>query len=232
VSSSQRLLSEWETLLSLPPPSLFVGILWPGDARLLRVVDYPFEDAVAIRCGRMLGPYIDRYFPGSASVSFVSHSLGARIVLESVRAMAGLVREVALMAGAVDDDCLTGQYRSDLARVGAVSVLASAQDEVLSAAFPIGNLFAGIVSRGHPYWHAALGHLGPQTGWPGKIEAGWQIPDAWVYGHGDYLPPAGGPVGGRLNLPVDVPPRTAPVPPYAIPWKPAWSAGVISTRLR
>src|SRR5690349_19509715 len=121
-------LSEWETLLSLPAPSLFVGVLWPGDARTVRVLDYPFEDAVASRCGRMLGPYIDRSFAGSASISFVSHSLGARVVLETVRAMAGPVRELALMAGAIDDNCLTGQYRSDLMRVGAISVLASVRD--------------------------------------------------------------------------------------------------------
>ena len=40
-------LSGWETWLTLPLGSLFVGVLWPGDSRWLPVLDYPVEDSVA-----------------------------------------------------------------------------------------------------------------------------------------------------------------------------------------
>jgi len=223
-------LSGWAKRLTLQPSGLLVGVLWPGDSRYLPVLDYPGEDSVAAHAGKMLGPLIERNFTAAAALSFVSHSLGARVVLETIRAMSATVgiHTLSLMAGAIDDDCLTNQYRLEINRVNRVQVLASLKDDVLSLAFPVGNLAAGIISQGHPYWHAALGHRGPEFGWPGKIVNGWQIPDEWEYGHGDYLPHTDAPPAVKFPVPAYVPDQTEPAPPD----KPAWSASIVSTRLR
>ena len=57
----------------------------------------------------------------------------------------------------ISDTCLSDQYKAITSTMGKISVLASDQDEVLKLAFPVGNPLAGIVSRGDPYWHGALG---------------------------------------------------------------------------
>ena len=225
-------LTGWETWLTLPPSSLFIGVLWPGDARWIPVLDYPLEDSCATQCGRLLGPFLDKEFQAAASLSFVSHSLGARMVLETVAAMAGSVRRLDLMAGAIDDDCLTNQYASLLGRIQEISVLASNSDDVLKLAFPLGNPLAGVIDRGHPYWSSALGLDGPEVVPPGKIQGSWQIPDGWDYGHLDYLPGAAAPGGAAFPLPVDVPPQGSPDPDDQPLWKSAWSAGLVSSRFR
>jgi hypothetical protein len=215
-------LTGWATWLTLPLSTLVVGVLWPGDARWVPVLDYPLEDSVATKSGRLLGPYLDANFRAAASISFASHSLGARMVLETIAAMKGSVRRLNLMAGAIDDDCLTNQYAGLLDRIQEISILASARDAVLATAFPLGN----------PYWSAALGHDGPAVVPAGKIQGPWQIPDTWNYGHGDYLAPGAAPGGDPFMLPVDVPPQGSADPAHAPPWRPAWSAGLVSTRFR
>jgi Alpha/beta hydrolase of unknown function (DUF900) len=224
-------LTGWETWLTLPPGALFVGVLWPGDARWLPGLDYPIEDGCATACGQLLARCIDANFTASAaSLSFVSHSLGARVVLEAIAAMTAPVRRLALMAGAIDDDCLTSQYQGLLDRIDGISVLASTSDAVLAVAFPIGNVFAGLLDQGHPYGRAALGRSGPQVTPPGKLQGHWQIPDSWDYGHFDYLATAATPGGGRFTLPVFVPPGETPAPDHPEPWRPAWSAGLVASR--
>jgi hypothetical protein len=217
-------LSSWSNLLQLGEGALFVGVLWPGDSRWLPVVDYPFEGGEARDSGRLLAPFLDKYFVETASLSFASHSLGARMVLETIHQMRHRVRRLTLMAGAIEDNCLIKEYRDIPAKVDEISVLASHGDYVLKLAFPVGNTLGGIIYRGHPYWHGALGHDGPDTAFPGNLRSGWQIPDNWKYGHGDYL-------GGQpppLAMPVTVPPKGAPLPGP----KPAWSAGFVSTRFK
>lgn len=216
-------LSKWSALLPLDESALFVGVLWPGDSRWLPVVDYPFEGDEARDSGRLLAPFLDKHFGEAASLSFASHSLGARMVLETIRRMQRRVRRLTLMAGAIEDNCLIKEYRDVPAKVDAISVLASHGDYVLKLAFPIGNTLGGIVYRGHPYWHGALGHDGPEAP-PQNLRAGWQIPENWNYGHGDYL-------GGSpppLAMPVNIPPKGAPLPDS----KPAWSAGFVATRFK
>ena len=71
------------------------------------------------------------------------------------------INALLLMAAAIDDNCLVNEYRDAAARVARISVLASQRDEVLKWAFPVGNPLSGIVTRGDPYWHAALGRTGP-----------------------------------------------------------------------
>jgi hypothetical protein len=231
--------SNWASLLQLPMGSAFVGLLWPGDSIWAHGLDYPEEPRVADDAGVLIAGFLDATFAGAASISFASHSLGARVVLSTVNNMSLPVRRVTLMAGAVDDDCLTTEFQAVAAKVGEISILASAKDEVLSAAFPMGNFFAGIIAAGHPWWRAAIGHTGPASPWPSSLQVPYAIPDSWNYQHSNYLqidnPPA-----PPLPIPIGVPPDGSPVLApdcdangNPIPgWQEAFSAAFVSTRFR
>jgi hypothetical protein len=226
-------LSNWEGLLNLTPLSIFVGLLWPGDSIWAHGLDYPEEPKIANDAGEhLIAPFLDANFGDAASISFASHSLGARVVLQTVSKMSLPVRRVVLMAGAIDDNCLDAEYQSVTAGVGEISVLASKKDDVLSALFPLGNLLGGIIAEGHPWWHAALGHCGPSSPRPGNFQAPFQIPSNWNYGHHNYLQidPPPSPV---IPVPVDVPPDGSPVPATgARGWQEAWSAAFCFTRFQ
>jgi hypothetical protein len=228
-------LSNWEKLLTLDPNSLFVGILWPGDSSWLGALVYPGEGRDAMKAGDEVADFIDTQLAGAASISFVSHSLGTRLVLEAIlKTGRDVVKQIALMAGAINDDCLVNEYAQAAAKVEKVSILASLEDEVLAKAYPLGNLAEGIIDVGHPYWKAALGHRGPSSVPAGKIAGNWEIPDGWQYGHHHYLeldPPP-----NPVAIPQDVPkPDTVPPPQPPAPgdaWQPGWSAALVSTRFR
>ena len=225
-------LSNWESLLQLGSPSVFIGLLWPGDSIWAHGLDYPLEPKVADDAGALIAPFLDANCGSAASISFASHSLGARVVLETVAKMNLPVRRLMLMAGAIDDNCLVTEFEGAAEKIKTISVLASTQDDVLSMLFPLGNLLGGIIAEGHPWWHAALGHSGPSNPKPGNFQAPFEIPDWWGYGHHNYLqvdppPPANVPV------PVDVPEQGAPKPAGgATGWQEAWSAAFCSTRFR
>lgn len=218
-------LSHWEERLSLPANSVFIGVLWAGDA-WLPVVNYPFEHDDAEQSGKLLAAFLNRHFDEAMSLAFASHSLGARVVLETIAHLDQRVRRLAIMAGAIDDTCLQDEYGAAAGKVDAISLLASRGDWVLEFAFPLGNFLGGIVSRGHPYVHAALGREGPARANLPNLRGGWQIPDNWDYGHGNYLPEQ---AGTGLPPPVDIPPPK-PKPPTPSD-KASWSAGFVSTRL-
>lgn len=225
-------LSNWESLLQLPPASVFVGLLWPGDSVWAHGLDYPGEPKVADQAGHLIAAFLDKNFVGAGSISFASHSLGARVVLQTVLNLSRTVRRVVLMAGAVDDDCLTKEFQAAAARVEEISVLSSKKDEVLSVCFPLGNFFAGIIDEGHPWWHGALGHGGPAKPWPANMQAPYAIPENWNYQHGNYLEIDKTPAP-ILPVPTDVPPNGSPFPANsAAGWSEAFSAAFASTRFR
>lgn len=229
-------LTDWEAWHTLPADTVFVGVLWPGDSAWIPVIDYPIEGNEAIAAGNVLARFITSALTGASTVSFSSHSLGARMVLQTIRGLSRAgrrVRRLMLMAGAIDDNCLSNEYADAAACVDAISVLSSYHDQVLHLAFPVGNFFSGIVTRGDPYWHAALGREGPSSTLEGKVQSGWQIPNSWHYGHHDYLPTVM-PAAPPWSLPVGVPPLADQVPVWAtyFEWQQAFSAGVNSTRLR
>jgi esterase/lipase superfamily enzyme len=120
-----------------------VGVLWPGDS-WARAASYSFEGRDADDTAAQLVRFLGDIFPRGATVSFAAHSLGCRVVLETVRALdAGFaVDQVALMAGAVDDYSLAWSraYRAAVQRAKRVAVLASRCDDVLRLAYPIGDL--------------------------------------------------------------------------------------------
>lgn len=224
-------LTNWGNLLQLPQPSAYIGLLWPGDSIWAHGLDYPEEPLVASEAGALMAAFIDQNFRQAASVSFASHSLGARVVLSTIENMSLPVRRAILMAGAVDDNALTTEFQTAADKVGSLSVLSSKQDLVLAAAFPLGNFFSGILAEGHPWWHAALGHCGPAMSWPANLPAPFEIPDNWDYQHGNYLQIDS--FAPTLPIPTDVPPNGAPYPALgATGWHEAFSAAFASTRFR
>jgi hypothetical protein len=230
-------LSNWKGLLQLPMGSAFVGLLWPGDSIWAHGLDYPAEPKVADDAGALLADFIDTTFAAAASVSFASHSLGARVILSTINNMSLPVRRVMIMAGAVDDNCLTAEFEAAAEKVDQISLLVSKKDEVLSFAFPAGNLFSGIIAAGHPWWRAALGHAGATTPWPSNLQAPFMIPDNWDYQHGDYLL-IGGQAAMKLPIPIGIPGNGAGYPGSAADgvavagWQSAFSAAFVSSMFR
>jgi Alpha/beta hydrolase of unknown function (DUF900) len=215
-------LSNWRDLLSLGN-AVPVGILWPGDSRWIHVVDYPIEGNDAMAAGNLLATFLNKNFTGALSLSFASHSLGARVVLQTVSGLNRPVRRLLLMAGAVDNTCLSSEYANAAKNIGTISLLASRADHVLEWAFPAGNFVSGIFSRGVPYIHEAIGREGPSPDLapPSNLHPDWQIPDGWDFDHGDYLPG---------SLPPQPMPPVAAFPGADPPSKPAWSAAFETSR--
>jgi len=215
------------------PDMVYLAVLWPGDSSWAFGLDYPVEGSEAISSAQLLAPFLDTYCSSAMSLSFASHSLGARMVLETIRRTQCPVKSAVLMAGAIDDTCLGDEYHDAAAKLESVSVLASKGDDVLEWAFPLGNLASGVVTRDSPYWHGALGRYGPSDGIPADVTVTplWQIPDDWNYGHHNYLPRAIVPPPGPYPVPENIPPQGTP-PPVDFPdATPAWSAAIASTRL-
>jgi Alpha/beta hydrolase of unknown function (DUF900) len=217
-----------------------IGILWPGDCVIPIGIDYIVEGSEAIQSGDLIADFLNANFTGAASLSFAAHSLGARVVLQTIDGLSRRVRRALFMAGAIDNNCLTGEYNLAAEKIDQISILASAQDDVLALAFPLGNLLQGIIDCGHPYYHAALGREGPAQPYPSvpALQPNWQIPGNLDYGHHDYLPSEQ--LIAEFPLPVDIPPDQGPVPPVGTPpqlaepeqWKPAWSAAFAATRYK
>jgi Alpha/beta hydrolase of unknown function (DUF900) len=230
-----RNLSNWSSLLDLDDTWSVVGVVWPGDSSLIGPLSYPGEGQHAMSAGNVLAPFIRDNLAGAASISFVSHSLGARFFLQTItvlhRLAPGLpIRQIVLMAGAINHDCLTAEYAVAANSITNIAVLASTRDEVLSAAFPIGNLLEGIIDFRHPWFESALGHLGPKTIPPGKAIPGFQIPALWDYGHGSYLLLAPRCVPA-LPLPQRLPPQINPES-FLPGHDSSWSAAFVSSLFR
>jgi hypothetical protein len=229
-------LSLWNRRCSLPANGLFVGVLWPGDSRFLPFVDYVYEGSEAISSGKLLAAYLNKNASPAQSLSFFSHSLGARTVLETIRGLNIKPRRAILMAGAIEDTCLAKEYADAAAKVSKICVVASVSDDVLKWAFPPGNLIGEIVMHGHPYDRTALGRSGPFRPLPPNLNVvAQQIPESWNYGHLDYL--AQEAIGPPFAAPLPTLNSNDPIPvnvtdPINAGWKPAWSAASAVTQLQ
>src|SRR3954470_17977069 len=184
-------IGHWSELFDETFTPMSIGVLWPGDAKHLSALSYPWEGDEAEHSGQLLARFINQHMTGATFISLASHSLGARVVLECIRHLERPakpeVRRLLLMAPAVDDDTLTKAYKDSAAKVQEISILGSKKDNVLKLAFPLGNPLMGIFGHGHPYWHAALGREGPHPAPANMAYPSWRIPDAWEYGHSDYF---------------------------------------------
>lgn len=198
-----RSIGRFAARLKLDENALVVGVLWPGDVRVPFTgtagiaVNYPLASKGAIGAGQSLGDLCNGALSGAASFSFVSHSLGARVVLEAVQRLKAKARLLCVTAGAINNDCLTGQYADAAEHALTTRVLASTQDWVLQVLFQIGDPVSQVLDHlpghlgpdDHPPFRLALGRLGPQPKIPAPVHTG-QIAEAQNYGHGNYLAPS------------------------------------------
>lgn len=233
-----RSLSQWKAKLQFSAQPVFIGVLWPGDCVLPIFIDYIWEGSEAEKSGTMLGEFVRDNFGLAASLSFASHSLGARVVLQAIQSLGDLdrVRNLILLAAAIEDDTLLHEFNGAAKKVDRISIVYSFEDHVLQLAYPAGNLIGGLVERGDPNVKAALGRLGPSAPWPGKILPNPRLPSCWNYGHTDYM--TTDPVAGDFTIPVNVPDPSLKAPPSGMlptmapgdTWKPCWSPAYAATR--
>lgn len=173
--------------------TLFGDTFWPGDANwwgpldLLDFLVYPVAVHTSIDAAPLLADLLLRT-PGLVTVSFLAHSLGCRVTLETVKRLheAGgpHVERIGLMAAAVERSAVEprGEFAgllADLANAGTrLLVLHSTDDKVLHFAFPLGQTAAG-----EGILPDALGRFGPPPGMPGLVEqeqiAGANHSDYW-----------------------------------------------------
>ena len=183
-----RSLARFAASLKLPPSVKVVPVLWPGDF-YVRGINYPIASIAAMESGQGLAALCNSVLTGRAlSYSFMSHSLGARVVLEAVAGLAGRARMLCITAGAVNDDCLSpkGEYARVAAKVDHIYNLASFEDQVLKLAYPVGDLIGQLFTSDHGAFQQALGRRGPNPSALPPTDP-HQIPDAQDYDHGNYL---------------------------------------------
>lgn len=173
------------------PGAAIVPVLWPGD-NFLRGLAYPVKGKTADDTARAFARWIFDRELHQKDLNFISHSLGARVVLETVKLLyPARVNEVCLMAAAVDDSSLLRerQYQPVLERIQRVSVLSSKKDRVLRYAYPAGDLTHFFQNLRNPP-DMALGYHGPRPSKPDKVHH-FQIDDLAPNpgaDHGHYLP--------------------------------------------
>jgi pimeloyl-ACP methyl ester carboxylesterase len=174
-------------LLSPVLETVLADAYWPGDAAwgtadLVDFLIYPFAVGTAREAGPVLANFLER-MPNLEIVHFIGHSLGCRVVLETILALAARpqVGKVCLMAAAIPIFQVEWGGRLEMAMVRAqqVLVLYSGSDIVLTGAFPPGQFAAG---RGEGVFPVALGHERPPPTVAGTVDA-IEISGA---GHGDY----------------------------------------------
>lgn len=174
----------------------FGDAFWPGDGDWWSFLDnvdflvYPSAVHTAIHTGAELANAIWR-MPNLEQVDFIGHSLGCRVVLETLLSLrqraAPLVRRVALMAAAVPSEMLEpgGRFYDLLTQMAAegttIDILHSRQDTVLHFAFPPGQSLAG-AGEGSA---RALGRYGPSPLMPGFRGTMFECEIAGA-AHGDY----------------------------------------------
>ena len=181
-------LARLETALAPAPGEVFLGVLWPGDW-ILPAINYPFEDGVATSAGRFLADFINRWLASARSVSLVSHSLGARVVLAAAAASKRRIKRACITAGAINAGCLTEEFAAASANCDSIVTLSSRSDKVLEFAYPPGDLLADALDPDHPPGESAMGREGPHVPLSSWVRA-YEIADDEGYDHSDYLPPA------------------------------------------
>lgn len=180
------------------PPGIgtgYVGVLWPGD-HWVRAISYPFEGNDADDTAKELTKYIRLVVPKGTELSFVSHSLGARVVMETIKALKRAdypIRQVSLLAAAIDDFSLARprDYSAAVAKTDRVAVLASRRDRVLTLAYPAGDALQAFIFFRRDDAGLALGSRGPKPSGNDRVPLQVyheQIPDPRGSDHDHYFP--------------------------------------------
>ena len=192
-------LTNLATFLGDGPAVAIVAVLWPGDS-MVPVISYPLEGSTADDSARALASFIrgrNAILPGTP-ISVVTHSLGARVGLETLKRLLGSaygLQQVCLMAPALVDYTLArpADYRATTLACERVAVLSSRQDQTLRWAFPVGNLLGVFPLFRNNSIGLALGYHRPRSvpfsreTTPDNVHAEAIASDFRV-GHGDYLP--------------------------------------------
>ena len=186
-ADSLRSLGRLEAALQIQPSELFLGVTWPGDW-IVPAINYPFEEGVAAKAGRLLGAFCGRWLAGASTVTLVSHSLGARVILEAIKSSSRRIHHACLAAGAINDRCLIDEYAAAAENCDVITTLSSLEDTVLEYAYPLGDVLADVLLPDHRECEAALGRRGPAAPIPTRVTP-YEIPDADGYDHHDYFPP-------------------------------------------
>ena len=183
---------------AIPPGSLepeLADVYWPGDADwpwLLDKLDFLIYP-VAVGTARSAAPLLADALlgmPNLHTVRFVGHSLGCRLILETVdilkRRGRPAIDAICLMAAAVPCEMVEpgGEFDPllrDLVAGGTrIHLLHSKKDTVLRFAFPAGQALAGPSEASA----RALGYTGPPPDMVGRSAVtDRSVPGA---GHGDY----------------------------------------------
>jgi hypothetical protein len=192
-----RMFARLNARLALPPSAVFIGVLWPGDS-WLPFVDYPVEGSISMDTGNRLAGYCNTWLGAANSFSFVSHSLGARVVLQTLVELNRKAKLACLTAAAINQSCLAEEYAAAMQNVEAMTLLTSRKDQVLEMAYPPGDVIADTLDHDHPYLEPALGYDGPSVGETPLVAWPWRICDVEAYDHGDYHAP-----GDNTPAPVD-----------------------------
>jgi hypothetical protein len=231
-------LTQWKSKLEFGAQPVFIGVLWPGDSVLPIYIDYVWEGSEAEKSGTMLGEFVRDNFGFASSLTFASHSLGARVVLQAIQTLgdSARVRNLILLAAAIEDDTLVREFSAAAKKVDRISVVYSFEDHVLQLAYPAGNLIGGLIERGDPNVKAALGRLGPSAPWPVNFLPNPRLPSFWNFGHTDYMTTNS--VVGDFTVPIKLYDPGAATPPIGMlpalapgdSWKPCWSPAYAATR--
>jgi pimeloyl-ACP methyl ester carboxylesterase len=153
---------------------------WPGDlsVSLLSAASYSWKIRTAEECAEKLAEFLVRLVRSRTvpiEIDFIGHSLGCRLVLETLRKAAGSevmshVRVVCLMAAAVPVTLVSPGYCLEKASRGVPArlVLYSPNDKVLRWSFPIGQALAAIpwIGDEHGVYLRAVGLEGKPAGYP------------------------------------------------------------------
>jgi hypothetical protein len=198
---------EYEALgnlgLAIDGVDLVVPVLWPGDG----LIGWSWFNAYgsSAATGAKFADFLtSSAFTGSV-VSFFSHSLGARVVLETIAKTPPTSRfsfdTAVLTAAAVDDNALDDpQYAKASAQLKRIVVVSSMKDEVLKVYFTIGSAVERALWRSYDGTTRALGRYGPAfadaSPVPQKTEW-YEVRPEIGQDHGDYLP-------AGWNPPLDV----------------------------
>ena len=193
---SLRSLARLETALAIQPGEAFLGVLWPGDW-IAPAINYPFEDGVASHAGDMLAGFMNRWLASARSLSVLSHSLGARVVLAAIKGSRRRIRRACITAGAVNAGCLAEEFAAAATNCDSISTLSSTADRVLEFAYPPGDLLADVLDPDHRPFEAAMGRAGPNLPYPAVVKA-YEIAEREAYDHSDYFPP-GSPPGAPAD---------------------------------
>lgn len=172
----------------------FFGVLWPGDS-WLRYVNYVVEGDTAEDSGLRLATFCNQSLGAARSLSFVSHSLGARVILTTAAALDRDPEMLCLTAAAVNSDALSRGHAAAARRTRRLYNLSSEHDRVMKLGFPVGDIFGDLLSSDDgSHFKRALGLVGarpagtPQGLVDRKIPSGWGVPSANEYDHDNYLP--------------------------------------------